>query len=298
MTALQAAMLTGACLGLGLVLLLVARVATSPDLGAAMANLTTPTTPTGTDTDTTDLTTRFGRWLRTTAPGVARGRARPADLALLGVDPARHAGDKVIGALAGLFAPTLITAAFTLIGVHLPVAIPLIAGIGFAAALLLGADQTLARRAGTARVEVRRALSAYADLISLERSSGAGAAEAMESAAAAAPNWVFHRLHTTLVQARLSGQSPWDALTRLATDVDTPELADLAGVMRLAGEESTSVSTTLKARAAALRNALAEDAHAAANSAMQQMMLPLAGMALIYLILLALPGVLNVLSTL
>ena len=295
MTALQAVMLAGAGVGVGLALLLIARTATSPALGAAMANLTTPTPPTGA---AGDLTTRFGRWAHVTVPGLATGRARPADLALLGVDPARHTGDKLLGAVAGLFAPTLITAAFGLIGVHLPAAIPLIAGIGFAAALLIGADQGLARRAAAARVDVRRALSAYADLLSLERSSGAGAAEAMESAAAAAPNWVFHRLHATLVEARLAGQSPWDALTRLAATVDTPELADLAGVMRLAGEESTSVSATLKARASALRNALAEDAHAHANSAMQQMMLPLAGMALIYLVLLALPGVLNVLSTL
>jgi hypothetical protein len=100
------------------------------------------------------------------------------------------------------------------------------------------------------------------------------------------------------VQARLSGQSPWDALTDLAAEVDVPELADLAGVMRLAGEESTSVSTTLRARAAALRNALAESSHAQANAAMQKMMLPLAALALIYLVLLALPGVLNVVSTL
>ena len=77
-----------------------------------------------------------------------------------------------------------------------------------------------------------------------------------------------------------------------------PELADLAGVMRLAGEESTSVSATLRARAAGLRNALAEDAHSQANAAMQRMMLPLAALALIYLVLLALPGVLNVMSTL
>ena len=296
MTGLQAAMLAGLGLGIGLVLLLVARLATSPNLGAAMANLTAPTSPTA--TGPTDLTTRFGAWARATLPGAARGRTTAADLNLLGIDPARHTGDKVLGALGGLFAPTLITAAFGLLGIHLPAVIPLVVGVGFAALLLLGADQSVARRAAAARVEVRRALSAYADLISLERTAGAGATEAMESAAAAAPNWVFYRLHTTLVQARLSGQSPWDALTTLATTIDVPELADLAGVMRLAGEESTSVSTTLKARAAALRNALAEDAHSQANSAMQQMMLPLAALALIYLVLLALPGVLNVMSTL
>ncbi len=296
MTGLQAAMLAGAGISVGLVLLLVARLATSPALGAAMANLTTPAGPP--QAASQDLTTRVGRWARATIPGLAHGRTRPADLDLLGIDPARHAGDKLLGSLAGLFAPTLITAVFGLVGIHLPVAIPLIVGICFAGVLLLSADQGVATRARAARQDVRRALSAYADLISLERSAGAGASESMESAAAAAPNWVFHRLHATLVQARLAGQAPWDALSSLATRIEVPELTDLAGVMRLAGEESTSVSATLKARAAALRNALAEDAHAQANSAMQQMMLPLAGMALIYLVLLALPGVLTVVGTL
>ena len=171
---------------------------------------------------------------------------------------------------------------------------------GFAAALLLGADQSRGKTRGRAPgSRSRRALSAYADLISLERSAGAGAAEAMESAAAAAPNWVFRRLHAALVQARLSGRSPWDALDRPGRDDRVPELADLAGVMRLAGEESTSVSAPpSRPGPPALRNALAEDAHSQANAAMQRMMLPLAALALIYLVLLALPGVLNVMSTL
>jgi hypothetical protein len=296
MTGLQAAMLAGLGTGVGLVLLLLARRATSPALGPAMANLAPGAARPA--AAPADLYARFGARLAAAAPALARGRARPADLDLLGIDPARHTGEKVLAAFAGLAAPTLITAAFALAGIRLPVVVPLLAGAGFAAALLLGADASVARRAAAARVEVRRALSAYADLISLERSAGAGAAEAMESAAAAAPNWVFRRLHGALVQARLSGQSPWDALTDLAAEVDVPELADLAGVMRLAGEESTSVSTTLRARAAALRNALAESSHAQANAAMQKMMLPLAALALIYLVLLALPGVLNVVSTL
>jgi hypothetical protein len=296
MTALQAVMLAGLGVGAGLVLLLIALRATSPDLAAAMANLA-PGAARPAEAPS-DLASRFGTWLRASLPGVSRGRVRAADLDLLGLDPARHTGDKVLGALAGLFAPTLISAVFALLGIHVPVLLPLLAGAGFAAALLFGADQTVARRAAAARVEVRRALSAYADLISLEPSAGAGAAEAMESAAAAAPNWVFHRIHAALLQARLSGRSPWDALADLADAIAVPELADLASVMRLAGEESTSVSATLRARAAALRNALAEDAHSQANAAMQRMMLPLAALALIYLVLLALPGVLNVMSTL
>jgi Type II secretion system (T2SS), protein F len=296
MTGVQAAMIAGLGVGAGLVLLLVAVRATSPALGAAMDNLAPGATRP--HEAPSDLTSRFGTWLRASLPGLALGRVRAADLDLLGLDPARHTGDKVLGAIGGLAAPTLIAALFALLGIHVPVLLPLLAGAAFAAGLLLGADQSVARRAAGARVEVRRALSAYADLISLERSAGAGAAEAMESAAAAAPNWVFRRIHAALVQARLSGRSPWDALADLAEAVAVPELADLAGVMRLAGEESTSVSATLRARAAGLRNALAEDAHSQANAAMQRMMLPLAALALIYLVLLALPGVLNVMSTL
>ncbi len=294
MSALQLVMLLGLGAGVGVVLLLIAARATSPDLGAAMANLTPSTARPAAAAP--DLATRLGAWLRSSVPRLGRGRATPADLDLLGLDPARHTGEKVLAAACGLAAPTLITAAFALLGIHVPVLVPVAAGALFAVALLIGSDQAVSRRAASARVEVRRALSAYADLISLERSAGAGAAEAMESAAAAAPNWVFRRIHGALVQARLSGRSPWDALADLADVIAVPELADLAGVMRLAGEESTSVSLTLRARASALRNSLAEDAHSQANAAMQRMMLPLAALALVYLVLLALPGVLNVLD--
>jgi Type II secretion system (T2SS), protein F len=296
MSTLQLVMLLGLAVGIGLVLLLIAARATSPDLGAAMANLTPGTARS--DTAPADLYTRLGAWLRSSLPQLGRGRVSPADLDLLGLDPARHTGEKVLAALCGLAAPTLITAAFALVGIHVPVLLPLAAGAVFAAAVLFGSDQAVVRRAAAARVEVRRALSAYADLISLERSAGAGAAEAMESAASAAPNWVFRRLHAALVQARLSGRSPWDALADLAGVIAVPDLADLAAVMRLAGEESTSVSSTLRARAGALRNSLAEDAHSQANAAMQRMMLPLAALAMVYLVLLALPGVLNILDTL
>jgi hypothetical protein len=297
MTALQAAMLAGLGVGTGLVLLLLARSAPAPALSAAMANLE-PDAAAPAPAAADGAAARLGAWLSRTFPALARGRARPADLDLLGIDPARHAGEKVLGAAAGLAAPTLITAAAGLLGLRLPAAVPLAAGAVFAVLLLLAADAGVARRAAAARVEVRRALAAYADLISLERASGSGASEAMEAAAGAAPNWVFRRIHGDLVRARLGGRSPWDALAGLGGRIGVPELSDLAGVMRLAGEESTSVTDTLRATAAGLRTALAEDAHAAANAAMQQMMLPLAGLALIYLVLLALPGVLNVVSTL
>ena len=99
------------------------------------------------------------------------------------------------------------------------------------------------------------------------------------------------RLRAALTSSRYAGVPPWDALSLLATDIGVPQLDDLAGIMRLAGEESTSVADTLTARSGALRNQPAEDEHAAANAAGGRMWVPGALLVVIYLVMLAGPGV-------
>ena len=118
----------------------------------------------------------------------------------------------------------------------------------------------------------------------------------MESAAATADNWVFLRLRAALGTARYAGVAPWDSLGLLAADIGVPQLDDVANIMRLAGEESTSVADALTARSEALRNQLAEDEHAAANAAGERMWIPGSLLVVIYLILLAGPGVMRVIG--
>lgn len=299
MTGLQLALLCGAGFGFGLFLVVRAHLVLAPNLGAALRQLRpapaagSPATSGGA---AQDLTWRIGRWGRRRLPAPLAGTASPADLELLQVDPVRHTGEKVLGAVFGLLAPALIAALFATIGVRLPVGLPLLFGGLFAAFLFLAPDLNAARQAQEARVDFARALAAYMDLVALERTAAAGVTEALESAAAISDCPAFLRLRETLAHARWSGQAPWDGLAELGEQVGVGELVDIASIMRLAGEQSSASAGNLKARAAAIRNTLAEDAHAAANAAGERMILPLSLLAFVYLSILAAPGVLRVLS--
>lgn len=296
MSGLQLALLCGAGFGFGLFLVVRAHLALAPHLGAALRQLQpapAAETPAAAVPDR-DLTWRVGRWGRLRLPDRATGTASRADLELLQIDPVRHTGEKLLGALLGLIAPALISALFATIGVVLPVWLPLMFGAAFATLLFLAPDLSAARAAQEARVDFARALAAYMDLVALERTAAAGVTEALESAAAISDCATFRRLRETLAQARWSGQAPWDGLSELGELVGVGELVDIASIMRLAGEQSSASAGNLKARAAAIRNTLAEDAHAAANAAGERMIVPLALLAFVYLSILAAPGVLRV----
>lgn len=294
MTPATLALICGAGFGLGVWLLVRAWLPTDPNLGDALANLRP--TPRLTAPGPADLTAAVGEWTRARISPAWLGRTADADLELLQIDPTRHIGEKALGGMFGLLAPALMSVLFAMVGVVLPPAIPALAGLGFAVALFVAPDLTAARRAQEERVEFARALAAYMDLVSLERTAAAGVTQAMESAALISDGPVFVRLRETLGNARLSGQPPWDGLADLGVRVGVGELVDVANIMRLAGEQSSASAATLKARASAIRNTLAEDTHAQANAAGERMIVPLALLAFVYLTILAAPGMLRVLD--
>lgn len=90
-----------------------------------------------------------------------------------------------------------------------------------------------------------------------------------------------------------SGQTPWDGLADLAERIAVPQLGELASIMRLAGEQTTTIADTLRARSAALRNAIAENEHSEANAAGERMWISASLLAVVYLLMLAAPGVLR-----
>lgn len=295
MTTLQLELALGGLLGLGLALIVRGLVPAAPDLGAAFRAMAPPDSAAG--SGPVDLATRVGLWVSGRAPALARVRIPAADFAILGINPVAHTGRRLLAGCYGLAFPAVVNLVLTAIGLPLPWAVPAVVGPVSAAAFLVIADGSVRSRAAEARIDFTRALVAYIDLVTLERRSGAGTAEAMEVAAAAADNPTFLRLRTALTTARWAGVPPWDALDALADDIAMPPLEDLANIMRLAGEQSTSVGETLAARSQALRTALAEDEHAAANSAGERMWAAGALLAVIYLAMLAGPGILRVLAT-
>ena len=287
----------GCLAGLGVAMIVWRLAPAQPHLGWALDRLDPDrTTTTGFEATHTHpaIQDRLGAWVQRRLPVANWVTAPTSDLAVMRISTARWLGDKALYFLIGLLFPTIFTVLLAAVGVTLPIVLPAVAGLALGVGLSFIPDIDVRRNAKTARLEFRRAMAAYIDLVALERQAGAGTTQALEQAAAVGDSWVFVRLREELARARWSGIAPWDGLTHLANELQLGELHDLADIMRLSGEEGAGVYTSLRARSASLRNALLAEEHTKANEAGEQMTMPVSLLAIIFLALLGMPAVLRV----
>ena len=101
------------------------------------------------------------------------------------------------------------------------------------------------------------------------------------------------RVRQTLTEARYSGVAPWDALEHLSHEIDVPDLAEIAKVIRLSGEQGASVYVTLRARGQNLRDRLLNDEVTEANKATNKMTIPMTLTGILFMLLLGTPFVLD-----
>ena len=236
---------------------------------------------------------RLGVWaMRVLPTGVWTGTPT-RELALLRIPLTRFYAEKITFAFLGLVIPPFLAAFFSLLGLRAPVVLPAAAGLVLAVVMFFIPNYNAFDDAKKARLEFRRALSAYIDLVATERRNGAGARQAMESAAEIGSSWVFARLTEELRRSRWSGVAPWDALAGLADELALPELADFAHIMRLSGAEGAAVYTNLRARSAALRAAMLGDELAAANAVGERMSIPGSLLGVVFMGLLIAPAILG-----
>lgn len=297
-TGLQIALLGGAFLGLGVVLLVARRMPAEPDLTEALSRLT----PARGRANAVDPVTtakgkeRIGVWAIQALPPAVWIRTPTRELALLRIPLARFYGDKIVMALMGLVIPPLLAFFFEQLGLGFPIAVPAIASVGLAVVMFFLPNYNAVDDARKARQEFTRALGAYIDLVALERNNGSGVRQAMESAAEVGDSWVFTRLSEELTRSRWSGQPPWDALHALSDELGLPELDDFADIMRLSGEEGASVYTNLRARSAAMRTAMLNDEISEANAVGERMTIPGSLLGVIFMALLVAPSLLRMFS--
>jgi Flp pilus assembly protein TadB len=212
-----------------------------------------------------------------------------ADLAILGQDRATWVASKVTCGLLGLATPVLLTAVTALGGHPLGWAVPVGAALALGVGLFFAPDLVTHVNAAEKRYDFRHALSSYLDLVSLERGAGAGPTEALEAAAEIGGGWAFQRISAALDGARRVGAPPWTALASLAAETGVTELADLADIAEVAGQEGARILDTLAARAASMRaQALSAD-RAKAGARSTTMVIPIALLAVGFLILLVFP---------
>lgn len=296
MTALQLWMLAGV-LGMAGVACLVWYLAPAePDLADVVGRLS-PTAAVrgdGRADDALTLTDRVGLWMVGRAPS-GWLKVPVQDLALLGRPIHVFYAEKLLVVVVAAIAIPVATSALLLVGV--PVYVPVVLTAVGAFLAWFWPNQALRENAAQARAEFTAALGAYVDLVALERKAGgSGIRQALENAAQVGDSWPFRRISDALTRSRFAGVGAWDALSELATELNLPELDEFADLMRLAGEESTQIYDSLRARSAELRAAKMTAELAKANAADERMAFPIVAMTVIFTAIIMAPALFRLLT--
>lgn len=230
---------------------------------------------------------------------VAVVRARAAarhrhDLALLGVTAEVHAARTIAWAFGGAGVGGAVGLA-ALAATGSAVAATCLVALG-AAAGAVAPGARLRAAASTRRRDVLHAFSSYLDLVQVLLAGGAGVETALVAAAEAGDGWAFERLREAVVRARSARRSIWDELARLGARVGIPQIEEVAGSVRLAGEHGARVRLSLAARADSLRQRQMGDIEAAAQSATERMGVPMVVLFLAFIVLVGYPAVALVLD--
>ncbi|MFE2991478.1 hypothetical protein [Streptomyces sp. NPDC059262] len=293
MNTLTAVVLSGGVGGAGVALLVNELLPAAPKLGPALERLNpTPAAPQHAQVAPGAATRQVqaGQWLVKRRLPITLPRK---DLDLLGRSAEEFLLNKTLLVLFGLFAPSLLIGAWTLLGISVPLYAPGIVGLVLAAACWFAPDLTLRRDAEKARAECAHAIAVYLELVALRLAAGIAIESALEQAANAGRGWVFLRIRDALMRARVERTSQWAALKALGELLDVPVLSDVADFVQMSSQEGASVYDTVRHRAASLRTEQLNAEAAAANADTEKMQAPLGVLCVLVLAAMAFPVVLN-----
>ena len=214
-----------------------------------------------------------------------------ASLRLTGKSFEAFLGTKVLLGVFGFLFPVLMLTGLSLLGLHLSIIIPVWAGLLFAVVFFFLPDLELRQEAAKRRRDFRHAIGAFLDLVAMNLAGGRGVPEALMAASEIGEGWAFYRIRDALTNARLTGQTSWQALGLLGEDVQVDELKDLAGALSLVAEDGAKVRESLTARAASLRRRELADLEGQAAERSQSMLVAQMVMAGAFLVFLVYPAV-------
>ena len=272
---MTAALAAGAVAGLGLFLLIFALVPWRASLARQVAAFDAEYRSTWRAREERER--QFGRWLgRLLAAFCAeQGWEFPslwANLSIIGKSFENYLATKVLLGLFGFLLAPLLLLLLTLAGFHVPFVIPLWLGLALGGVFLFLPDLEVRQQAEARRRDFRHAIGAFLDLVSMNLSGGRGVPEALLTASEIGSGWALWRLRDALANARITGQSPWQALGALGAEVRVEELRDLAAALSLVADDGAKVRESLTARAASLRRRELADLAGQAGEKSQSML--------------------------
>jgi len=218
------------------------------------------------------------------------------DLAVMGRPLERHLADKAVLALFGLLLAPATAAGLAVIGISLPLPLPLVASLLLAVGGFFLPDAGLRADAAARRRDLRHALGSFLDLTVIALAGGAGVEGALTDAASIGHGDAAIQLRRALQTARLRRKPPWAALGRLGDQLGIDELVELAASVSLAGTEGAKVRASLAAKAVSLRAHQLAEAETQAQSATERMSLPVVLLFAGFLVFIGYPAIARVLA--
>jgi tight adherence protein C len=269
------AVLAGALAGAGLFLFLLALVPRRASLARQVATFDGPyrPRPAGPGQPDGQVRRRLGRVLA--AFCAEQGWEFPslrANLSIVGRSFENFLATKVLLGVFGLLLGPLLLMLFGLAGVRIPVVIPVWLGLAIGGVFFFLPDLEVKQQADARRRDFRHAIGAFLDLVSMNLSGGRGVPEALMAASEIGSGWALWRLRDALANARITGQTPWQALGALGDEVRVDELRDLAAALGLVADDGAKVRESLTARAASLRRRELADLEGRAGEKSQSML--------------------------
>jgi pilus assembly protein TadC len=213
-----------------------------------------------------------------------------ANLALVGKSFENFLATKLLLAVCGLLFGPFLVAVLVATGVNLPVVIPVWAGLVLAAVFFFLPDLELKQKVDKRRRDFRHAIGAFLDLVALNLAGGRGVPEALMAASQIGGGWAMGRIRDALANARIIGQTPWQALGALGEEVRIDELRDLSAALSLVAEDGAKVRESLVSRAASLRRRELADLQGEAGERSQSMLVAQMVLAFAFLIFLIYPA--------
>jgi tight adherence protein C len=214
-----------------------------------------------------------------------------ANLSLVGKSFESYLATKLLLAVFGLLFGPLILALLSLAGVRAPVVLPVWAGLFFALLFFFLPDLELRQTVEKRRRDFRHAIGAFLDLVALNLAGGRGVPEALLAASQIGNGWAMWRIRDALTNARIMGQTPWQALGALGDEVRIDELRDLSAALSLVAEDGAKVRESLVTRAASLRRRELADLQGQAGERSQSMLVAQMLLAAAFLVFLIYPAV-------
>lgn len=195
-----------------------------------------------------------------------------ANLALADKSMESFLATKVLLAVLGFLLGPLLLVLVTVAGIHISFVIPVWLGLVLAIVFFLLPDLEVKQKADQRRKDFRHAVGSFLDLVTMNLAGGRGVPEALMSASEMGGGWSMSRIRDALANARITGQTPWQALGGLAEEVKVDELRDLATALSLVADDGAKIRESLTARAASLRRRQLTDLEGQAGERSQSML--------------------------